>query len=168
MTNNQGGVSVGIDHDPARFAAETLRRWWRERGSKRFPRARKLLIAADGGGSNSSRSRLWKVALQALADTLGLPWSVRHFPPGTSKWNKSEQRLFCHITQNGRGRPLVSQEVIVNLIAPTTTAAGLEVQAALDTNCYATGAKVSADELACVQITKADFHGDWNYTIEPN
>ena len=168
VTNNQGWVSVGIDHDTARFAAETLRRWWREMGSKRFPRAHKLLITADGGGSNSSRSRLWKVALQELADTLGLPLSVSHFPPGTSKWNKIEHRLFCHITQNWRGRPLVSHEVIVNLIAHTTTEAGLEVQAALDTNCYETGAKVSADEMAAVQLTKADFHGDWNYTIEPN
>ena len=167
VTHNQGWVSVGIDHDTARFAAETLRRWWEEMGCKRFPRARKLLITADGGGSNGSRSRLWKMALQGLADTVGLPLSVSHLPPGTSKWNKIEHRLFCHITQNWRGRPLVSHEVIVSLIAHTTTEAGLEVQAALDTNCYETGAKVSDEEMASLQITKADFHGDWNYTITP-
>jgi len=168
LTHNQGWVSVGIDHDTARFAAETLRRWWEGMGAKRFPRARKLLITADGGGSNGSRSRLWKMALQGLADAVGLPLSVSHLPPGTSKWNKIEHRLFCHITQNWRGRPLVSHEVIVSLIAHTTTEAGLEVQAALDTNCYETGAKVSDEEMASLQITKADFHGDWNYTIAPN
>jgi hypothetical protein len=168
VTNNQGWVSVGIDHDTARFAAETLRRWWQEMGCKRFPRARKLLITADGGGSNSSRSRLWKVALQGLADAIRLPLSVSHFPPGTSKWNKIEHRLFCHITQNWRGQPLVSHEVIVNLIAHTTTEAGLEVQAELDTNSYETGAKVSDEDMASLQITKADFHGDWNYTIAPS
>lgn len=168
LTHNQGWVSVGIDHDTARFAAETLRRWWEEMGSKRFPRARKLPITADGGGSNGSRSRLWKMALQGLADAVGLPLSVSHLPPGTSKWNKIEHRLFCHITQNWRGRPLVSHEVIVSPIAHTTTEAGLEVQAALDTNCYETGAKVSDEEMASLQITKADFHGDWNYTIAPN
>jgi Rhodopirellula transposase DDE domain len=168
LTHNQGWVSVGIDHDTARFAAETLRRWWEEMGSKRFPRARKLLITADGGGSNGSRSRLWKMALQGLADAVGLPLSVSHLPPGTSKWNKIEHRLFCHITQNWRGRPLVSHEVIVSLIAHTTTEAGLEVQAALDTNCYETGTKVSDEEMASLQIIKADFHGDWNYTIAPN
>ncbi len=167
LTHNQGWVSVGIDHDTARFAAETLRRWWAGMGAKRFPRARKLLITADGGGSNGSRSRLWKMALQGLADAVGLPLSVSHLPPGTSKWNKIEHRLFCHITQNWRGRPLVSHEVIVSLIAHTTTEAGLEVQAALDTNCYETGAKVSDEEMASLQITKADFHGDWNYTIAP-
>jgi hypothetical protein len=168
VTNNQGWVSVGIDHDTARFAAETLRRWWTEMGSKRFPRARKLLITADGGGSNGSRSRLWKVALQELAGVIGLPLSVSHLPPGTSKWNKIEHRLFCHITQNWRGRPLVSHEVIVNLIAHTTTEAGLEVQAGLDRNSYETGAKVSDDEMAALKLTKAEFHGDWNYTIAPN
>jgi len=167
VTNNQGWVSVGIDHDTARFAAQTLRRWWEEMGCRRFPRARELLITADGGGSNSSRSRLWKVALQELANAVGLPLSVSHFPPGTSKWNKIEHRLFCYITQNWRGRPLVSHEVIVNLIAHTTTEAGLQVQAALDTNCYATGAKVSDEEMASLRLTKDDFHGDWNYTIAP-
>src|SRR5947209_9938591 len=167
VTNNEGWVSVGIDHDTARFAAQTLARWWRQMGGRRFPRARKLLITADGGGSNGARSRLWKVALQDLADELGLPLSVSHFPPGTSKWNKIEHRLFCHITQNWRGRPLVSHDVVVNLIAHTTTEAGLEVQAALDTNRSETGVKVSDDELAAVQLTPADFHGNWNYTITP-
>ena len=128
LTHNQGWVSVGIDHDTARFAAETLRRWWAGMGAKRFPPARKLLITADGGGSNGSRSRLWKMALQGLADAVGLPLSVSHLPPGTSKWNKIEHRLFCHITQNWRGRPLMSHEVIVNLIANTTTQQGLKIR----------------------------------------
>lgn len=168
VTNNQGWVSVGIDHDTARFAAEAIRRWWRKMGRKRFPGARQLLITADGGGSNSSRCRLWKVALQDLADEIGLQLSVCHFPPGTSKWNRIEHRLFCHITQNWRGKPLVSHQVIVNLIANTTTRTGLVVEAELDTNVYHTGAKVSDDELAKVRITKAPFHGDWNYTILPH
>ena len=133
VTNNQGWVSVGIDHDTAKFAAEAIRRWWRKMGAKRFPNAKKLLITADGGGSNGSRCRLWKVALQDLADKLGLELGVCHFPPGTSKWNKIEHRLFCHITQNWRGKPLVSHEVIVNLIANTTTQTGLTIQAELDT-----------------------------------
>jgi Rhodopirellula transposase DDE domain len=167
VTHNQGWVSVGIDHDTARFAGETLRRWWREMGSKRFPCARKLFITADGGGSNSSRSRLWKVALQELANAIDLPLSVSHFPPGTSKWNKIEHRLFCHITQNWRGKPLVSHEVIVHLIAHTRTEAGLEVQAELDTNRYETGTKVSDEQMATLEITKAEFHGDWNYTVAP-
>ena len=165
LTHNQGWVSVGIDHDTARFAAEAIRRWWQKMGRKRFPGARKLLITADGGGSNSSRCRLWKVALQTLADKLGLELSVCHFPPGTSKWNKIEHRLFCHITQNWRGKPLVSHEVIVNLIANTTTRSGLRVQAELDTDRYEPGIKVTDAELAAVRIRKNDFHGDWNYAI---
>jgi len=165
LTHNQGWVSVGIDHDTARFAAEAIRRWWQKMGRKRFPGARKLLITADGGGSNSSRCRLWKVALQTLADQLGLELSVCHFPPGTSKWNKIEHRLFCHITQNWRGKPLISHEVIVNLIANTTTRSGLRVQAELDTDRYEPGIKVTDAELAAVRIKKNDFHGDWNYAI---
>jgi transposase len=168
VTNNQGWVSVGIDHDTARFAAEAIRRWWRKMGRKRFPQAEELLITADGGGSNGSRCRLWKVALQELADKTGLRLSVCHLPPGTSKWNRIEHRLFCHITQNWRGKPLVSHQVIVSLIANTTTRSGLVVQAELDTNSYHTGAKVSDDELAEVRITKAHFHGDWNYAIVPH
>lgn len=134
-------------------------------GRKRFPGARKLLITADGGGSNSSRCKLWKVALQTLADQLGLELNVCHFPPGTSKWNKIEHRLFCHITQNWRGKPLISHEVIVNLIANTTTRSGLRVQAELDTDHYESGIKVTDAELAAVRIKKNDFHGDWNYAI---
>jgi transposase len=167
VTNNQGWVSVGIDHDTARFAAEAIRRWWRKMGAKRFPDAKRLLITADGGGSNGSRCRLWKVALQDVADKIGLELRVCHFPPGTSKWNKIEHRLFCHITQNWRGKPLVSHEVIVNLIANTSTQKGLKVRAELDTNRYETGVKVTDTQLAAVRIKKANFHGDWNYIILP-
>jgi Rhodopirellula transposase DDE domain len=167
ITNNQGWVSVGIDHDTAYFATRSIRRWWEEMGAERFPHARELAITADGGGSNSSRSRLWKVALQGLADALGLRLRVMHFPPGTSKWNKVEHRLFCHITQNWRGKPLVSREAIVSLIGSTTTRAGLIVRAALDTERYETGIKVSDEQLAAVQLKPHDFHGNWNYTIKP-
>jgi Rhodopirellula transposase DDE domain len=167
ITNNQGWVSVGIDHDTAQFAARSIRRWWEEMGAARFPRARELAITADGGGSNSCRSRLWKVALQGLADATGLRLRVLHFPPGTSKWNKVEHRLFCHITQNWRGKPLVSREAIVSLIGSTTTSTGLTVRAALDTERYATGIKVSDEELAAVQLMPHEFHGDWNYSIKP-
>jgi hypothetical protein len=167
VTNNQGWVSVGIDHDTAKFAAEAICRWWRKMGLKRFPNAKKLLITADGGGSNGSRCRLWKVALQDLTDKIGLEVSVCHFPPGTSKWNKIEHRLFCHITQNWRGKPLVSHEVIVNLIANTTTQTGLTIKAELDTRQYETGIKVSDAELATLHLRKARFHGDWNYIILP-
>jgi len=168
LTNNQGWVSVGIDHDTAFFATQAIARWWRKMGQKRFPKARQLMITADGGGSNGSRCRLWKVALQQLANRIGLDLSVCHFPPGTSKWNKIEHRLFCHITQNWRGKPLVSHQVIVNLIARTTTSAGLRVRAELDTQRYPTGIKVSDEQLANVRIKKNDFHGDWNYDIIPN
>jgi hypothetical protein len=167
VTSNEGWVSVGIDHDTARFAAASIRRWWSAMGAKRFPRARRLLITADGGGSNGARNRLWKVALQGLADELGLALHVCHFPPGTSKWNKVEHRLFCYVTENWRGRPLAGLQAIVSLIAATTTKAGLVVQAALDTNTYETGIKVSDEELARVQLTPAEFHGDWNYVIVP-
>ena len=167
VANNQGWVSVGIDHDTAEFAANSIHRWYEDMGSKRFPRARELMITADGGGSNSCRSRLWKVALQGLADRLELKLRVCHFPPGTSKWNKIEHRLFSYITSNWRGQPLVSHEAIVNLIASTTTKTGLVVQAALDTNVYETGLKVSDDELARIRLTPCDFHGEWNYTIAP-
>jgi transposase len=167
MTTNHGWVSVGIDHDTAQFATATLRRWWQAMGSQLYPQAETLLVTADSGGSNSRRSRLWKVALQSVADAIGLPISVCHFPPGTSKWNKIEHRMFCHITENWRGRPLRSLEVIVNLIAHTTTTTGLQIQAELDTHPYPTGLKVSDKELAEVQLTKATFHGEWNYTISP-
>ena len=167
LANNQGWVSVGIHHDTAYFAANSIRRWYEDMGSKRFPRARELMITADGGGSNSSRSRLWKVALQDLADQLELQLKVCHFPPGTSKWNKIEHRLFSYITSNWRGQPLVSHEAIVNLIASTTTKTGLIVQAALDTNVYETGLKVSDEEMARLRLKRCDFHGDWNYIIAP-
>jgi len=167
VTPNEGWVSVGIDHNTAQFAAETIRRWWREVGRPAYPGAEELLILADAGGANSSRSRLWKVSLQALADTLGLRISVCHFPPGTSKWNKIEHRMFCHITQNWRGRPLLSRAVVVSLIGNTTTEAGLRIQSALDSNSYAKGIEVSDEELAAVQLKKDKFHGDWNYTISP-
>jgi len=165
LSQNEGWVSVGIDHDTARFAVQAIGRWWQKMGAKRYPRARELLITADGGGSNSSRCRLWKVALQELAIRLGLPIHVSHFPPGTSKWNKIEHRMFCHITQNWRGRPLVSHEVVVNLIARTTTRAGLKVRAELDRGNYPTGVTVSDTELGAVHIKPDEFHGDWNYVI---
>jgi Rhodopirellula transposase DDE domain len=164
---NEGWVSVGIDHDTAEFACASIQRWWTEMGSARFPRATKLLITADGGGSNSSRNRLWKKSLQGLADQLGITLSVSHFPPGTSKWNKIEHRLFSFITKNWRGRPLTAYEVIVNLIASTTTKTGLQVRAALDPGCYETGIEVSDEELERLRIIRARFHGEWNYTIKP-
>ena len=167
MINDQGWVSVGIDHDTAQFATNSIRRWWGEMGQDRFPKAKELLITADGGGSNGHRTRLWKVSLQVLADELGLTLHVCHFPPGTSKWNKIEHRLFSFITQNWRGKPLVSHQAIVSLIASTTTRTGLIVRAALDTNHYDTEIKVSDDELARLQLQRHEFHGDWNYTISP-
>ena len=167
IVNNQGWVNVGIDHDTAQFAANSIRNWWREMGQRRFPRASELLITADGGGSNSSRSRLWKLALQGLADDLKLKLFVCHFPPGTSKWNKIEHRMFSFITQNWRGKPLVSHQAIVNLIAGTTTRTGLIVKAALDTRHYDTKIKVSDAELAQLRLKRHEFHGEWNYTISP-
>ena len=167
LANNQGWVSVGIDHDTAQFATNSIGRWWKEMGSRRFPRATELLITADGGGSNSPRSRLWRVMLQKLAEASGLKLTVCHFPPGTSKWNKIEHRLFSFITHNWRGRPLVSHQAIVSLIASTTTRTGLIVRAALDRKRYATEVKVSDDELARLRIKPHGFHGDWNYTISP-
>lgn len=168
LTANEGWVSVGTDHDTARFAAQTIGKWWREMGQSRYPHATELTITADGGGSNSSRCRLWKVALQELADTTGLVLNVCHFPPGTSKWNKIEHRLFCHVTQNWRGKPLVSHDLIVKLIGNTTTTTGLKVRAALDTQRYESGIKVSDEELEAVRIKRHEFHGEWNYSILPN
>jgi hypothetical protein len=167
LTANEGWVSVGTDHDTARFAAQTIGKWWREMGQARYPNARELLITADGGGSNSSRCRLWKLALQELADATGLTLHVCHFPPGTSKWNKIEHRLFCHVTQNWRGKPLVSHDLIVKLIGSTTTAKGLKVKAALDTDRYESGIKVTDRELNAVRIKRDDFHGEWNYSVLP-
>jgi hypothetical protein len=167
LANNQGWVSVGIHRDTAQFAARTIQHWWEDMGTARFPRGRELLITADGGGSNSYRSRLWKVALQELADHLGLLLRVCHFPPGTSKWNKIEHRLFSFITQNWRGKPLRNHQTIVQLIANTTTKAGLTVRAYLDTTTYETGIKVSDAQLAALRLTPDSFHGEWNYSITP-
>jgi DNA-binding phage protein len=167
ITHNLGWVNVGIDHDTAAFAVESIRRWWYSMGQPLYPEARQLLITADGGGSNGYRLRLWKVELQKLADETGLSITVCHLPPGTSKWNKIEHRLFSYISQNWRGKPLVSYEVIVNLIAATTTTTGLRVHSELDTRLYPKGVKVSDAELAQVNIERDDFHGEWNYTISP-
>jgi len=167
LAANQGWVSVGVDHDTAEFAVESIRRWWRWMGRLRYPRAKRMLITADGGGSNGSRVRLWKVALQRLVNEIRIPVSVCHFPPGTSKWNKIEHRMFCHISQNWRGRPLVSREVIIALIGSTTTKQGLKIKAVLDERPYEAGIKVSKAELAQVKLEPADFHGEWNYTIRP-
>jgi hypothetical protein len=168
ITNNQGWVSVGIDHDTAQFAAEAVYRWWKKMGRKRYPGATELLVTADGGGSNGSRCRLWKVALEHLANRLKMRIQVCHFPPGTSKWNKIEHRMFSHITQNWRGRPLVSHLVIVQLIANTATSAGLKIRAELDTRSYPVGAKITDEELAAVKLQPHKFHGDWNYTVMPS
>jgi hypothetical protein len=164
---NEGWVSVGTDHDTAAFAVQSVRTWWEQMGRPAYPNATDLMITADGGGSNGSRLKLWKTELQGFADESGLRITVCHFPPGTSKWNKIEHRMFCHITQNWRGRPLVSREAIVNLIGSTTTKQGLKVRAALDTNPYPTGIRVTDEELAAVQLIRSDFHGEWNYTILP-
>jgi hypothetical protein len=168
LSHNLGWVGVGVDHDTAQFATHTICRWWQEMGQPMYPDADRLLITADGGGSNSSRSRLWLVSLQWLANTIGLRICVCHFPPGTSKWNKIEHRLFCHITANWRGRPLTSREVVVNSIAATTTAAGLIVRAELDEAIYPTGLKVSDQQLATVRIERNSFHPEWNYAILPH
>lgn len=167
LATNSGWVSVGVDPDTSTFAVETVRRWWHSMGRESYPTAERLLITADGGGSNGSRLRLWKVELQKLADELRLPISVSHFPPGTSKWNKIEHRLFSFISQNWRGKPLVSHEVIVNLIAATTTAKGLKVRAELDRAKYPAGKTVSKKEVAEVNLRRDSFHGEWNYTIFP-
>ena len=167
ISANQGWVSVGTDHDTAEFAVATVRQWWHQMGAPTYPGATDLLITADGGGSNSSRSRLWKVALQALADDTGLRIFVCHFPPGTSKWNKIEHRLCSHITQNWRGRPLVSHEVVVNLIGTTTTQTGLRIRAALDRHPYPTKKQVSDAALSCVNLHPDNFCGTWNYAIYP-
>jgi transposase len=164
---NTGWVAVGQDHDTASFAVASLRRWWETVGQPAYPRAERLLISADGGGSNGYRLRLWKVELQRLADLAGLSVTVCHLPPGTSKWNKIEHRLFAHISLNWRGRPLVSHEVIVNLIGATTTRAGLRVQAERDQGVYPTQVKVSDGELAAGRLMPHPFHGEWNYTIAP-
>jgi hypothetical protein len=167
IANNEGWVSVGCDHDTSEFAVESIRRWWAKRGAARYPDAKRLLITADGGGSNSSRCHQWKWCLSKLSTEIGVKITVCHFPPATSKWNKIEHRLFCHITENWRGKALVSHEVIVNLIALTTTKAGLKVRAQADESLYQTKLKPSAEQMAAINITRAEFHGEWNYTIGP-
>lgn len=168
LARNEAWVSVGVDHDTGAFAVETIRRWWFTMGREAYPSANHLLITADGGGSNGSRLRLWKVELQKLATELGFPISVSHFPPGTSKWNKIEHRLFSCVSRNWRGRPLVSHEVMVNLIANTTTKSGLKVNSELDPNSYPKGLKITDEELSEVNIQRDEFHGEWNYTILPS
>jgi hypothetical protein len=167
LASNAAWVSVGVDHDTPEFAVESIARWWRYMGKKTYPEATELLITADGGGSNGYRARLWKLELQRLADRTGLTIGVSHFPPGTSKWNKIEHRLFCHITENWRGRPLVDHETIVQLIGSVRTTTGLRVKAKLDTRTYATGIEVPDDEMDDLDIVRDPFHGEWNYTLRP-
>ena len=165
---NSGFVNIGTDHDTSAFAVASIRGWWRQEGRHLYPNANRILITADGGGSNGSRLRLWKLELQKLADQMGLAISVCHFPPGTSKWNKVEHRLFSFISSNWRGQPLEDYETIVRLIASTTTAKGLKVVCRLDRRKYPTGRKVSDDEMKLVRVQRDPFHGEWNYTIKPH
>ena len=165
VTRNEGWVNVGIDHDTSEFAVESLRRWWRRMGRRAYPDATRLLVTADGGGSNGHRTRLWKRELQRFVDESGLNITVAHYPPGTSKWNKIEHRMFSHITQNWRGRPLETVETIVSLIANTTTKAGLRIRAAIDSRNYEKALQISDEEMARLHIKPHKFHGDWNYTI---
>ncbi len=167
LGRNVGWVSVGVDHDTAAFAVESIRRWWYWMGRPSYPNARRLLITADSGGSNGARVRWWKWELQQLADETGLEISVCHFPPGTSKWNRIEHRLFSFISQNWRGKPLISHEVIINLIAGTTTTTGLTVKSKLDTNLYPAGIKVTDQQMADLRLRRDRFHGDWNYCLLP-
>ena len=168
LAQNSGWVSVGVDHDTASFAVETIRRWWYAMGQEKYPRAQQLLITADGGGSNGSRVRLWKLELQKLADETRLAIAVSHFPPGTSKWNKIEHRLFSFISKNWRGQPLTSLKVIVSLIAGTTTRKGLRVHAEIDDRRYPAGVKVPDAQMAQIHLRRDDFHGEWNYEITPH
>lgn len=167
IARNEGWVSVGNDHDTPEFAVQTVRNWWRRMGRRAYPKTKQLTVTADGGGSNSSRARAWKAELQHLADDSGLSITVLHFPPGTSKWNKIEHRMFCHITENWRGKPLTSHEVVVNLIGATTTGSGLRIRAALDDGIYETGVVVTEDAMAALKLKRHAFHGDWNYTLTP-
>jgi hypothetical protein len=167
LAANQGWVSVGVDHDTAEFAVESIRRWWEQMGRPLYPDAESLMITADCGGSNGYRVRLWKHALQRFATETGLRIDVCHLPPGTSKWNKIEHKMFCHITKNWRGRPLESLAVIVELIAHTTTAKGLRIRAEIDASLYPKGRQISDDEMTLILIRPDLFHGEWNYTILP-
>jgi len=167
IIDDKGWVSVGVDHDTAAFAVNTIRRWWSTMGRERYPKAKRLMITADGGGSNGSRVRLWKIELQKFVDEIGVPVTVCHLPPGTSKWNKIEHRLFSFITKNWRGKPLVSHQAIVQLIGATTTQKGLKVRAEIDRNTYPAGIKISNAQMAALAIERHEFHGDWNYTLQP-
>ena len=167
IAQNEGWVSVGISHDTAEFAVSSISNWWNKMGKENYPQANKLYINADGGGSNGSRNRLWKVMLQQFAQDTGLEIRVSHFPPGTSKWNKIEHRLFSFITMNWRAKPLVSLQTIVSLIASTTTKTGLKVKAAADDKIYQTAIKVTEEQMKKINLTKDDFHGEWNYIINP-
>jgi hypothetical protein len=167
LAQNTGWVSVGVDNDTASFAVETIRRWWHVMGEEVYPQAKRLLITADGGGSNGSRLRLWKLELQNLADETGIAIAVSHFPPGTSKWNKIEHRLFSFISKNWRGQPLTSLKVIVSLIAATTTKKGLKVHAEIDDRKYPQGLKIADKEMAQINLHRDSFHGEWNYEIRP-
>ena len=167
LAHNTGWVSVGIDHDTASFAVATIRRWWHALGQEKYPHAKRLMITADGGGSNGSRLRLWKLELQTLADETGLAIAVSHFPPGTSKWNKIEHRLFSFISKNWRGQPLTSLQVIVSLIAATTTRKGLKVHAEIDRRSYPAGIKVPDADMEQISLRREEFHGEWNYEILP-
>jgi hypothetical protein len=167
IRRDEAWVSVGISRDTAEFAVEAIRRWWKKLGKKCYAQPKRLLITADSGGSNGSRNRLWKFELQALADQTGMTIEVCHYPPGTSKWNKIEHRLFCHITRNWRGVPLESHQVVVNLVSSTTTEQGLEVHCTIDENEYLTGRKITDEQMASIRIKRNAFHGDWNYEIKP-
>jgi len=167
VERNEAWVSVGVDHDTGEFAGRAVTDWWKQMGIKVYPDANQVLITPDGGGSNGARNRLWKVALQDFADCTGLVVTVCHLPPGTSKWNKIEHRLFSHITHNWRGRPLLSHQTVVRLIGATTTRTGLKVRARLDRRSYATGIRISDDEMDSLSIERHEFHGEWNYTISP-
>jgi len=167
VTRNYGWVNVGRDHDTAAFAVESIRRWWRGMGQRTYRQTKRLLICADGGGSNGYRVRLWKKELQGLADQTGVELHVCHLPPGTSKWNKIEHRLFSHISINWRGKPLISHEVIIQLIAATTTRSGLRVTAHSDPGRYPDKLKVTDEEMESLNLVRSEFHGDWNYAIKP-
>ena len=168
VNRNEAWVNVGVDRDTAEFAIESIRRWWHNEGSTHYKNADKLLITADSGGSNGSRVRLWKVGLQQLANELGLPIQMHHFPPGTSKWNKIEHKLFSFISMNWRGRPLTSYEVILGLIGATTNSSGLKVRCALDLNEYSRGIKITDKEMEALSLKRDEFHGEWNYHVQPN
>jgi transposase len=168
MRLDEAGVTVGISHDTAEFAVAAIRRWWKKMGKKKYPKATRVLVTADSGGSNSPRTRLWRVELQKLANETGMIFELCHYPPGTSKWNKIEHKLFCHITRNWRGVPLETLEIVVNLISNTRTETGLEVHAWLDERDYPKAKDVCEEEIACVKIIRNKFHGEWNYEIHPN